>query len=255
MRSIKRLQMILLPLLFAAGLFFLVLLCAMPLRAVPYLHLDFGRIGLKTVLLAAIALLCLAFALLSAVYTVLNLREKITGLLIPIGVFLVLCAGCWLCFTRAVRPLAYTYTVSASALDSERFQTRKVQVLPAYAELHLTGYCLYNDGEYVSERVTATYPRYDMTRERSRLSGLGLTPFLSGDWLCYEFTEDGMLYQAALNTRTRQAVYLRCTDAENLPANSPQPMTEDAPASARPTQGQTEAPTEAESENSSGSAA
>lgn len=230
MKALKIIQMILLPLILLAGLAALFYFSAAPLRAVPNLHLNPGRIGLKTILLAAGCLLCLAFSLLCAIYTLFNLRMPIYKLLIPVVLFAVLGLGTWFCFTRAVKPLAYSYMTSFSKLDETRFETEQMELLPAVAKNYITGYARYDDGKYEAERVTVTYRSWDFSRERSRFEQSGLPSFAVNDWVCYELTEGGVLYQVQINRITRQVIYGRFVGAEQLPAVAPQPMEETIPA-------------------------
>lgn len=226
MKALKVIQMILLPLLLIAGLIVLVALCAKPLRAVPDLHLNLRRIGLKNVLLAGGCLLCLAFALLCGIYTLFNLRKPLQLLLIPLLGFVMLGAGAWFCFTRAVRPLAYSYTTELSSFRPERFSGEQFDILPTDVSEALTGYSHYDDGTSESEQVTATYRSIRFGTERSRYYNSDLPSFTVGDWLCYEWEEGDTLYQVRLNRLTRQVVYSRFVGPDRLPAVAPQPMEE-----------------------------
>ena len=226
MKALKVIKLILLPLLLIAGLVILVALCARPLRAVPDLHLNLRRIGLKNVLLAGGCLLCLAFALLCGVYTLFNLRQPTQQLLIPLLGFVLLGAGAWFCFTRAVRPLAYSYTTELSSFRPERFSGEQFDILPTDVSEALTGYSHYDDGTSESEQVTATYRSIRFGTERTRYYNSGLPSFTVGDWLCYEWEEGDTLYQVRLNRLTRQVVYSRFVGSDRLPAVAPQPMEE-----------------------------
>ena len=237
MKALKIIQMILLPLLLIAGLAALVILSARPLRAVPDLHLNLRRIGLKNVMLAGGCILSLAFALLCGIYTLFNLRKRIVLLLLPLLGFAVLGAGAWFCFTRAVQPLAYSYTTRLSSFQAERFGSERIELLPENIQDSLTGYAHYDDGRSESEQVTVTYRSQRFSRERRRFLNSDLPSFTVGDWTCYEWEEGETLFQVQLNRLTRQVVYSRFIGTDRLPAVAPQPMEE--------TEAPTEAPTRA----------
>lgn len=224
MKALKVIQMILLPLLLIAGLIVLVSLCAKPLRAVPDLHLNLRRIGLKNVLLAGGCLLSLAFALLCGVYTLFNLKKTLYLLLLPLLGFVLLGAGAWFCFTRTVQPLTYSYTTDPSAFRAESFSGTQFQILPEDAQESLSGYSHYDDGSSESEQVTVTYRSLRFGKERTRYYNSGLPSFTVGDWVCYEWEEGDILYQVRLNRLTRQVVYSRFVGSDRLPAVAPQPL-------------------------------
>lgn len=251
MKALKVIKLILLPLLLIAGLVILVALCARPLRAVPDLHLNLRRIGLKNVLLAGGCLLSLAFALLCGIYTLFNLREPLHLLLLPLLGFVLLGAGAWFCFTRTVQPLTYSYTTDPSAFRAESFSGTQFQILPEDAQESLSGYSRYDDGTSESEQVTVTYRSLRFGKERTRYYNSGLPSFTAGDWVCYEWEEGDTLYQVRLNRLTRQVVYSRFVGSDRLPAVAPQPMEETeaketAPARTEETEPASETQTETE---------
>ena len=243
-KALTILQSILLPLLLLAGLAALALWAAKPLQAIPHLHLNPGRLNLRSALLFGGALLSLAFALLAAVYTLFNLREPIYKLLLPVLAFAALGVLCRFCFLNAVQPLTYTYTESVEDFyaesKAESFRTRHHPILPADKLDNVTGYRYYSDGRTEAELVTVTLRVGEFARESSRIRAMSdLTGFQAEDWQCYDLVEDNVRYQVRLNKLIHQVVYCRYVNQEDLPAVAPQPVEEPEPETEAPRQTQT----------------
>lgn len=237
------LQAILLPLLLIAGLVFLVLWTAGPLREIPHLHLNSGRLRLSSAILLGGALLSLAFALLAAVYLLFNLRAPLYRLLLPLLAFAALCAVCRFCFLGGTKPMCYSYTESVEDFhaesDPENFRVRNQLLISPEKAKGVTAYQHYSDGESEAELVTVTFRVSEYGREAARFRAMDLTAFQVEDWLCYDLEENGVRYQVRLNKLTHQAVYCRFVNGENLPALAPQPLEEPEPEPETPPKSET----------------
>lgn len=237
------LQAILLPLLLIAGLVFLVFWTAGPLREIPHLHLNPGRLRLSSAILLGGALLSLAFALLAAVYTLFNLRAPLYRLLLPLLAFAALCAVCRFCFLGGTKPMCYSYTESVEDFraesDPENFRVRDQLLISQEKAKGVTAYQHYSDGESEAELVTVTFRMSEYGRETARFRAMDLTAFQVEDWLCYDLEENGVRYQVRLNKLTHQAVYCRFVNGENLPALAPQPLEEPEPEPETPPKSET----------------
>lgn len=223
-------KVILFPLILLAGIAVTVYFCRQSLRF-PHLHLALSEISLKTVCYLAGLLLAAAFAVVAAEYLLFNLKDAFWKLLIPAFAFLVLLAGCVICFRCALRPLAYSYTDSPSDceadFDPSRFQTPEGQLFPDPVTGTVTGYRLYRDGPLEAEIVTVTYELAPYYTEARRIQRMGLSGFEMGEErTCYELPLEDCLYQIDVNNETHQIFYRRFVQPEALPSYAPQPETE-----------------------------